>query len=125
MSERAPLLVIERDPWGGPYRHLASTRVASPDELAALGKCVVVLAGPGAIDQKLVTEAFRAASRASVPLAVLAVQGEGAAAWFAALEAPNETPRTLALDGGDVVLDVKGFASASSLEAKLRSALAL
>jgi hypothetical protein len=119
MSERAPLLVIDRDPWGGPYGHLASKRVTTPDELAALGKCVVVLAGPGAVDQKLVTEAFRAASRAGVPLAVLPVQGEEAAAWFAALEAPNETPRTLALDGGNVVLDVKGFASAASLEARL------
>jgi len=116
----AELLVIEKDPWGGPYAHLARQRVADPSELA--GAWVVVLAGPRAADQKHVTEAFRAARDLGVKLAVLRVDEPGQEVWFDALEERAQVPRTLGVRDGAVVVDLPGARPASVIASKLRDA---
>jgi hypothetical protein len=116
--------VIERDPWGGPYGHLASRRITEPADLKA-GRWIVVLATGAAVDQKHVTEAFRAGKQVGVAVAVLPVENDTSvvANWFGELEEPESGfPRTLAVRDGEIVLDVRGVASAASLAARVSAA---
>jgi hypothetical protein len=120
VSDRPPLLVIEKDPWGGPYTHLARRGLKDPAELA--GKWLVVLAGASAVDQKHVTEAFRAAKDAGVPLGVVPGGETEHRAWFGELEDLARLPRSLGVRVGKVALDVPGPVAASVLAGKIRGA---